>query len=72
MSRSELKPEEVYYPESDGKPMAETDLHRDLMSDLIQSAKYRFRSTPDVYVSGNLLVYFVEGHSYQLARGLPG
>ncbi len=27
---------DVYYPESDGQPMAETDLHRDEMFDLIQ------------------------------------
>ena len=25
----------VIYPESDGKPMAETDIHRDLMIDMI-------------------------------------
>jgi Uma2 family endonuclease len=31
------------------------------MLDLIQAAKYHFRDRPDVYVSGNLLVYFVEG-----------
>ena len=27
----------IYYPESDGKPMAETDVHRDLMIDLIEA-----------------------------------
>lgn len=52
---------EVYYPETDGKPMAETDVHRDLMNDLIQELKDHFRARPDVYVSGNLLVYYVEG-----------
>lgn len=52
----------IYYPESDGKPMAETDVHRTLMSELIRELTKRFRDEPDVYVSGNLLVYYVEGN----------
>ena len=43
------------YPTSDGKPMAETDLHRDLMIALIETLKWWFADDPDVYVSGNLL-----------------
>lgn len=56
-----LPQEEVYYPESDGKPMAETDVHRDLMIGLIESLKDFFRDQPEIYVSGNLLVYFRPG-----------
>jgi len=52
---------DVYYPESDGQPMAETDLHRDEMFDLIQALKRRYRDVPDVYVSGNLFFYYVKG-----------
>lgn len=52
----------VVYPESDGKPMAETDLHRDLMMDMILTLKHHFRDSPEVYVSGNLLVYYEEGN----------
>ncbi len=52
---------EVYYPESDGKPMAETDLHRDEMFDLIARLQGRYADAPDVYVSGNLLLYYQEG-----------
>ncbi len=61
MSAPELKHGEVDYPESDGMPMAETDGHRDLMLDLIAATRHHFRDVPDVYVSGNLFVYFVEG-----------
>jgi Uma2 family endonuclease len=57
-----LEPIEVFYPESDGKPMAETDLHRMLLLDLVEAADRRFEDDPDIYVSGNLLIYFVEGH----------
>lgn len=53
---------EVYYPESDGKPMAETDLHRDEMFDLIARLRSRYADRPDVYVSGNLLLYYEEGN----------
>ncbi len=52
---------QVYYPESDGKPMAETDLHRDEMFDLIARLQTRYADAPDVYVSGNLLGTDKEG-----------
>jgi len=50
------------YPTRDGKPMAESDLHRDLMAELIQTLKWWFRDRPDVYVSGNLIVCYEEGN----------
>jgi Uma2 family endonuclease len=53
-------PAKVYYPESDGKPMAETDVHRDWMFRIIELLKLFF-SGQWVYVSGNLLIYYVEG-----------
>ena len=61
MPLEDLKPAKVEYPETDGQPMAESDLHRDLMLDLITAVKHRFRGVRDVYVSGNLLIYFVKG-----------
>ena len=48
----------VLYPESDGKPMAETESHRDIMIDFIQMLKHHFRHVNDAYVSGNLLMYY--------------
>ena len=47
------------YPESDGQPMAETELHRDLMIDSILTLKARFQDVPAVCVSGNMLMYYV-------------
>jgi len=52
---------DVHYPDSDGKPMAETDLHRDEMYDLIKALDRRYRDAPDVYVSGNLFLYYTKG-----------
>jgi Uma2 family endonuclease len=53
----ELYPEE-YLPESDGKPIAETDLHRLLMIYLLIALEEYFRKDPLVYVSGNIFVYY--------------
>ena len=50
------------YPESDGKPMAETDIHAQCLIDLRTDLDYNFRVRSDVYVSGNLLIYYVEGN----------
>jgi len=63
MSVSSLRASEpdVHYPESDGKPMAETEIHRDEMMDTIAALKRRYRDAMDVYVGGNMLFYYVEG-----------
>jgi Uma2 family endonuclease len=52
---------QVYYPESDGKPMGETDEHRDAMVRHIELLKRRYRGQR-VYVSGDLLVYTEQGN----------
>ena len=54
-------PAEVYYPESDGKPMAETEPHANLMIDLRVKLEGRYRDEPLVHIGGNLLLYYVEG-----------
>src|SRR5947209_8945715 len=50
------------YPTSDGRPMAETDQHRDLMVDLIQTLRAWYAGNRSVYVSGNLLMFFEQGN----------
>jgi Uma2 family endonuclease len=50
------------YPTSDGKPMAETDWHRDLMVELIHTLKAFYATQPLVYVSGNLLLFYEQGN----------
>jgi Uma2 family endonuclease len=41
--------------------MAETDDHRDLMLELIETLRAYYQGSPRVYVSGNLLVFYVPG-----------
>jgi len=50
------------YPTSDGKPMAETDWHRVLMIMLIQVLDAWYAKRRKIYVSGNLLIYYVKGN----------
>ena len=49
------------YPESDGKPMAETDMHAVAIIDLRHRFDNFFANNPDTYVSGTLMMYDVEG-----------
>jgi Uma2 family endonuclease len=68
----------IEYPTSDGKPMAETDIHRDDMIDLIATLRDRFAADPLVYVSGNILLFYEEGNKHKhvspdvlVVRGIP-
>jgi len=54
--------DDVFYPESDGKPMGETPLHRDEMYELIFRLRHRFAADPSVYVSGNMMMYYEQGN----------
>jgi len=52
----------VHYPETDGKPMAETDIHYEVVTNTRFALQWYFRDRDDVYVSGNLFVYYEEGN----------
>ena len=50
------------YPETDGKPMAASDLHLEILIWLLQTLKAHFAQMPDVYVSGDILTYYTKGN----------
>ena len=52
----------IHYPESDGKPMGETDVHIDVLIYVREALKDYFRAEPQVYVAGNMLLYYEEGN----------
>lgn len=52
---------EVYYPESDGQPLGETEVHVDEILELLAVLKRRYRDAADVYVGADMLLYYVEG-----------
>lgn len=55
------RPHQVFYPETDGKPMGETDAHRKMMNNVIEPLERHFIGQTDVYVTGNIMFYYVEG-----------
>lgn len=59
MSASTLR--EIYYPASDGKPMAETPVHMLVMWTTIQTLIDWYDADPGVYVWGNMLLYYLKG-----------
>jgi Uma2 family endonuclease len=70
--------EDIDYPDSDGRPMAETPRHRKNMNDLIESLDVWFADDASVYVSGNMFVYYVPGDRLRhvspdvfVVRGVP-
>ena len=43
----------IHYPETDGKPMAETDVHIDVLIYLREALRDHFRDAPQVYVEAD-------------------
>jgi len=73
-----LRQDDTFYPESDGQPMGETEIHRDEIFYLIEALKRRFADAADVYVGGNLFLYFKRGDpgavlcpDVMVVRGVP-
>ena len=49
------------YPESDGKPMADTDLHLYWIKRVQDMIETYFSRDPGFYISGNIMMYDIEG-----------
>jgi Uma2 family endonuclease len=62
MSAMPLERQEIEYPTSDGQPMAETPEHQQVMIDLIEGLRSRYRAAPDVWVAGNFFLCYEEGN----------
>ena len=62
MSTPPLPHAAIDYPDSDGKPMAENDWQLAAMLYAIGALQARYAHRRDVYVSGDLLVYYEEGN----------
>ena len=62
MSTSVPPPAAIDYPDSDGRPMAENDWQLAVILYAVGALKARFAGRPDVYVSGDLLIYHEEGN----------
>ncbi|MYE12799.1 MAG: Uma2 family endonuclease [Gammaproteobacteria bacterium] len=56
-----LPSEDPMYPSSDGKPLAENDWQLEAILSALDMLRGHFEERPDVYVSGDLLIYYEEG-----------
>ena len=56
--------QEIDYPTTDGEPMAETDWQAIPLMYAVTGLRDHFRHRDDVYVSGNLLIYYEEGNAH--------
>lgn len=54
--------QDIHYPESDGKPMGETEIHIREIIYLFEALDEHLRGVPDAYVGADMLLYYVEGN----------
>jgi Uma2 family endonuclease len=54
--------EGIYYPSSDGEPMAETPIHAHCMVMLFQALQDFFRDRPEMYIAINMNWYWQKGN----------
>ena len=55
---AELEDPSIYYPDSDGEPVAESDYQFYPLTDTVRALRQHLADRPDVYVAGNMLVYY--------------
>ena len=54
---------EIYYPESDGKPVAETEIHIDTIFNLYGILRNHFSDKADVAVIADMMFYYEKGNT---------
>ncbi|MEH2169988.1 MAG: Uma2 family endonuclease [Nostoc sp.] len=52
----------IEYPDEDGKPMAEGDIQCSYLTYARNALRIYFQNHPDVYVAGNLFIYYEKGY----------
>ena len=66
MTSSQLQSDripEVIYPESDGQPMADNTIQFRWIMIIFYNLEWLFGDRPDVFITGDLFWYPLEGHS---------
>ena len=54
--------DEIFYPDSDGKPVAESDHQLTPLVYCVYTLRDHFEDRPDVYVAADMLLYYEEGN----------
>jgi len=61
MTAIPLVEDEIYYPDSDGEPVAETPVHFEEVVYVWEALDDRFEDEPDVFVGANMFLYYRKG-----------
>jgi len=61
MTAIPLVEDEIYYPDSDGEPVAETPVHFKEMVYVFEALDGRYEDDPDVFVGANMFLYYRKG-----------
>lgn len=64
--KTKREKEEIYYPESDGKPMGETDFHIQTITYLYQALNAFFSNEADVKILADMMFYYEEGSPHKV------
>ncbi|MBE9062764.1 Uma2 family endonuclease [cf. Phormidesmis sp. LEGE 11477] len=62
MDTAKLTRDTAIYPDTDGQPMSESDATRDYLIYAVEVLRLYFQSRRQVYVSGNLFIYYEQGN----------
>lgn len=62
--KAERIPVEIDYPDSDGKPMGETEFHVIAILHLYAALQEFFSNRDDVYLAADMFLYYEEGNRY--------
>ena len=62
MAHPVLSHEEIFYPESDGQPVAETGIHVRALLHAYGALQMHFQKREDVYVAANMFLYYEQGN----------
>ena len=60
---------EIYYPDTDGLPVAESDFQLGPLIYAIDALRAYFQGRDDVYVAGDLFLYYEEGNPSAVVAG---
>ena len=55
-------PQRIYYPSSDGQPVAESDFQLRPLLYAVTTLRTYFQERADVYVAGDMFIYYEEGN----------
>lgn len=62
VTSADFPPTQIEYPDEDGKPMAEGDIQRKYLTYCTEALAIYFKNRSDIYVAGNLFIYYEEGN----------